>query len=407
MMSEMKNWSRVVLATTTIACVVSCTAPPTPPPISSQPPAPSATTATATPSASPPGSTAAPLPTWQELCVVAPTRIPKEWQQKVPREEAWSDERITVRVVDGDLIADQDGQSHTIFNGDVEDEESTEPQDVFNGEIYGNSRWLVFISANSSYLGDPWRLHVVDRQDLSRPPRTVGQYTGESENPGFAYPALLGDGLTWTEPLPGDTYRIRHLNLTDGEPETIAEGKVQAARFLDETHILWQTLAEDDSITIDQHDLTTGNTSRVFNPISNLGASSGQLAVNGNFWVLANAPSGDPDSDSTTYDLWVWWPGREEAVRIAAFNAPAYLSTEHALHDGVLGLATTLNESFVVDLNTGIAQRVHDGWAILVPGEDVIKAELEAPREGDFLVKATIPLSEVAQPGECVGQLTD
>ena len=154
MMSEMKNWGRAVLATTTIACVVSCTAPPTPPPISSQPPAPSATTATATPSASPPGSTAAPLPTWQELCVVAPTRIPKEWQQKVPREEAWSDERITVRVVDGDLIADQDGQSHTIFNGDVEDEESTEPQDVFNGEIYGNSRWLVLAVANLGFYHD-------------------------------------------------------------------------------------------------------------------------------------------------------------------------------------------------------------------------------------------------------------
>ena len=69
--------------------------------------------------------------------------------------------------------------------------------------------------------------------------------------------------MTWTEPLPDDTHRIRHLNLTDGEPETIAEGKVQAARFLDETHILWQTLAEDGSITIDQHDLTTGNTTRV------------------------------------------------------------------------------------------------------------------------------------------------
>lgn len=325
----------------------------------------------------------------------------------MPKGELWSDEKITVREVDGDLIAVQEGTSYVVYDGDIEDEESPVPQNLISGETYGNSRWLVFFSVDSGYLGSPWRLHVADRQDLTQPPRTVGQYTGGSESPGFSYPDLYDDKLVWTEPIPGDTFRIRYLDLTNGEPTTLAEGKVQAARFIDDTHIVWQTLAENDTLTVDQYDLTTGSTTRVSNPISELGPYTGHLAVKDDFWVLADVPSGDPDDESTTYDLWVWWPGQEKAIRIAAFTVPAYLSTSHALDNGILGVTTQDKGSYVVNLNTGIAQRVHDGWVLLEPGDGVIHAGLDGPTK-DSALRTTIPLSEVAQAGECIAtELTD
>lgn len=401
----MRRWLMLAALVAAGACAVGCVRPPAPSSAPSQPPGPSATSTTGSAAPAPSGSSAA-APSWEKICVVAPTRIRAEWQREVPADEVWSDGEFVVRQVEGDLIARLGGVDHIIFDGDVEDEDAVEPQDVFDGEFFGNERWLVFSSSDSLWFGAPWRLHVADRQHLDQPARVVGEYAGGVEKPGFPFPHLLGDQLVWTEPVADSVFRIQHASLASRTTSTLTEGMVQEGRLVGEGVVLWQAQREGRAIVAEQYDLGTGTITRPDNPIARKDARGGKLITDGEFWLLANVPSGDPDSDETTWDLWAWWPGAADARLVGAFPAPVNVYATFSLHDGTLGLFIPMKGAFVVDLRTGVAQRVHDDWAMLEPGDGVIRASLEGAGPGER-IRASLPRAEVAQPGECVGALDD
>lgn len=373
-----------------------------------QTPAPGTSTAASTSAtadgstASAPASPAAPSegsPAWTTLCVVAPLEIPENEQEVVEGDEVWSEGDTQVRAFDGDLIASRGEATHTIFEGDVDG--AADAADIFTGDIVGNSRWLVFRSADSLVLGAPWRLHVVDRQNLDQPARVIVQTPAGITASGTPDPSLRGDQLVWTEPVSAGTYRVQHADLASGGTRTLAEGVVQQARFVTDSTIVWLTEGDGTALVAEQHDLATGTTTRPENPLAMRDASGGELATDGEFWVLASV------SESTVgNDLLVWWPGLTDPVQVGSFTDFLHITNDRMIADGRLGLVVPGKGTHVVDLRTGVAQRIHADDAALTFTQDSVRVVWE-DIETNADMGATIPLTRVARPGECTGKLTD
>lgn len=397
---------RLVAVILTAMCLVSCSARTDQPDPSVSPSVPEVASPTARPSQSPESPTAAPMPTaWEQLCVVAPVNLPEASIRTAPPGEVWSDGALTIRREGGNLVAEQNAGSYEVFSGDIDDESGV-AGDVFTGAIDGNDRWVLFMSADSLNWGDPWRLHVWDRQHPGTPARIIGQYTGKSSNPGFALQHLRGDQAVWSEPTTTNLHRIRHADLLSGSIRTLAEGPVYAARFIHDRTVAWQTQLDDQTVAVQVFDLETGQTSWPDNPIATMNSARGSFATDGEFWILANVPSGDDDDDETTYDLWLWRDGWPDKKLAASLVAPAYLSTGQPLSEGRLGITLQRQGAFVIDLREGIAQRVRDGWAVVEPdGATIHVAWGKAQGAKELKVSASLPASTVAQPGECIATL--
>lgn len=180
------------------------------------------------------------------------------------------------------------------------------------------------------------------------------------------------------------------------------------SRFIDDNTILWQTQKTNTpDVTAEAYDLHEKEFFTPDNPIVKMDAKGGSIYTDGNFWALANVPSGDSDAEDTTYDLYVWHKSWKEVRKLASPLGPAYLSTDtDALADGRLAYNLPISGPVLIDLNTGIAQPVmHDQSTLTITADTAKVVWAQKTRESYNRFETLIPISELAQPGPCVGKL--
>lgn len=341
---------------------------------------------------------------WETLCVVAPLEgIDDNPTVKAP-DTAWDSDGLVITNSDGDLVANWQGHDYPIFDGDVEQEDDPTPRDVFTGEVQANERWVLFVSADSLEISAPWRLHIWDKQNPTKPARVIGQYTGGADNPGFPMQRLRGDHVVWTQPVRTDVRSIHLANLADGTERTLVEGPVYDGMFVDNNTVVWQAQRGGPAVTVEEIDLQSGAISKPDNPLATMDSRGGHLVTDGEYWVLAFVPSGDPDSEDTTYDMWAWHPDWSKPKRFAQLKAPGYVSSIQPMADGRLGLDIFWDRAYIVDLRTGIAQALKTGWAVVEPDETKVTLSWEGP-DPNSGATASVPISQVAQPGACVDKI--
>lgn len=300
------------------------------------------------------------------------------------------------------LVAVQGDQRWLVFK--EESGSATTGDSLYQGPVLLNDKWLVFRTVASHEWGAPWQLHAWDSR---RPGETSWAIARQDvpETAGFPLEQLRRDRVAWSQSTDDGQRAIMVYDLAARQETQVARGRVYAPVFVNDDVLVWQEESAAGVVGVVGRNLATGQPWDEENPITRRDGNGGQLATDGRYWVLANAPSSD--GEESLYVTWVWIEGQAEPARLLQLAQPVYVPITDAMVDGFFAFISYSKGVHIADLSTGDIYQVWPEWAdIAISGTEVRLRRAPKTAEADPLV-ASFALDDLESDGQCGDLITE
>lgn len=300
------------------------------------------------------------------------------------------------------LVAVQGDQRWLVFK--EESGSATTGDSLYQGPVLLNDKWLVFRTVASHEWGAPWQLHAWDSR---RPGETSWAIARQDvpETAGFPLEQLRRDRVAWSQSTDDGQRAIMVYDLAARQETQVARGRVYAPVFVNDDVLVWQEESAAGVVGVVGRNLATGQPWDDENPITRRDGNGGQLATDGRYWVLANAPSSD--GEESLYVTWVWIEGQAEPARLLQLAQPVYVPITDAMVDGFFAFISYSKGVHIADLSTGDIYQVWPEWAdIAISGTEVRLRRAPKTAEADPLV-ASFALDDLESDGQCGDLITE